>query len=337
MTAAPLGISFGGAPVTVRSAAPADRGAVLELLSASLGWVPDELSSRYFTWKHEENPAGVSPAWVAVADDRILGFRTFLRWQLEQPHGPDLSAVRAVDTATHPDAAGQGIFRRLTLHGLDAMRAEGVDLVFNTPNAQSRAGYLTMGWSDVGRLPAGVRPAGIRSLGRMLRARVPAERWSSLSEAGEPVAAVLADTGVGVLLASVAPAVRIRTRLTVDHLRWRYGFDRLAYRAIVLGGDPKRGLAVFRVRGRGSATEAVLCELVVPDGDRSAGRALQRELARQTGADYVIRLGGPAVDAAGFVRLPGQGPRLVWQGLAPGAGPPPLSGVEMSLGDIELF
>ena len=326
-----------GPEVTVRSAVPSDRDAVLGLLSASLGWVPDDLSARYFAWKHEENPAGPSPAWVAEADGRLLGFRTFLRWRLQQPHGPDLSAIRAVDTATHPDASGQGIFRRLTVHGLEAMRAEGVDVVFNTPNAKSRSGYLTMGWSDVGRLRTAVRPAGIGGLGRMLRARVPAERWSAVSAAGDPASSVLAHEGVDDLLGSCAVPDTIRTLRTARHLLWRYGFDRLAYRAIVLGGDPRQGIAVFRVRSRGTATEAVLGELLVPEGDRGAARALQRAVARETGADYILRLGGSVIDRAGFVRLPGQGPRLVWQGLAPGSQTPSLGAVDFSLGDIELF
>ncbi len=336
MTTARAGAAGARAEVQVRPAEPADRGAVIDLLSASLGWVPDDLSARYFAWKHEDNPAGPSPAWVATTDDRIVGFRTFLRWRLEQPGGPDLRAVRAVDTATHPAAAGQGIFRRLTLHALEQVRAEGVDLVFNTPNASSRPGYLSMGWSDVGRLPASVRPAGPLAPVRMARARVPAERWSSPCTAGHPAAELLADDGVAGLLEALAPASRIRTARTVDHLRWRYGFERLAYRAIALHDDPARGLAVFRVRGRGTASEAALCELLVPAGDQGAERQLARGVARQSGADYVIRLGGPVLAPSGFVRLPRQGPRLVWRDLAGGA-PPALDAVGFSLGDIELF
>ncbi len=34
---------------------------------------------------------------------------------------------------------------------------DGVDVVFNTPNDQSRPGYLKMGWSEVGRVPVAVR------------------------------------------------------------------------------------------------------------------------------------------------------------------------------------
>ena len=92
---------------------------MLDLLDASLGWVPDELHRAFFAWKHRENPFGPSPAWVATdgADRRVphvppLGVRA---------DGGSSRAVRAVDTATHPDHQGQGIFTALTLHALDAL------------------------------------------------------------------------------------------------------------------------------------------------------------------------------------------------------------------------
>jgi GNAT superfamily N-acetyltransferase len=323
----------------VRSSGRADREAVLRLLSASLGWVPDGLFDSFFSWKHEQGPFGSSPAWVAVDGDRVVGFRTFVRWEFDHPDGRLRRAVRAVDTATHPDHQGRGIFRRLTLHGVEAMRSEGVDMVFNTPNAQSRPGYLRMGWSEVGRLPASVRPTSPGAAVRMLRARVPAERWSLPSDGGVPAPEALAGPEVAALLASLAPARGLRTRRSPEQLRWRYGFEPLRYRAVSLGGDPAEGLAVYRVRRRGPAVEAALCEVLVPGGDGGAARALGRAVARASGADYVIRLGGAPLDAAGYARLPGQGPVLTWRPVAAPetATPPPLGDWQLALGDVELF
>jgi GNAT superfamily N-acetyltransferase len=90
-------------------------------------------------------------------------------------------AVRAVDTATHPDYQGRGIFTRLTLHALDELATEGIEFVFNTPNDQSRPGYLKMGWQVVGQLPTAVRPTRLARIARVAKARVPAERWSTPS------------------------------------------------------------------------------------------------------------------------------------------------------------
>ena len=153
--------------IEVRPAVGADRPAVLALLADSLGWDRDEVFAAFFEWKHVQNPFGPSPAWVAVTGNRVVGFRTFLRWRFEHPDGRTRSAVRAVDTATAPDQQGRGIFRRLTMTAVDELRAEGVDFVFNTPNVQSRPGYLRMGWSTVGRMPLVARVAGISSLLRM--------------------------------------------------------------------------------------------------------------------------------------------------------------------------
>src|SRR5205823_70862 len=131
------------------------------------------------------NPFGASPAWVALDGDRVIGFRTFMRWEFGHA-GRVYRAVRAVDTATHPEYQGRGIFSQLTRAGLDAMHNDGVDYVFNTPNEQSRPGYLKMGWHLVGRLPVSVRVRSPFSGLRVLRARVPADKWSSVCNAGVP-------------------------------------------------------------------------------------------------------------------------------------------------------
>ena len=65
-------------------------------------------------------------------------------------------AVRAVDTATHPDHQGKGIFKKLTLALLEECEREGVDFVYNTPNGNSKSGYLKMAWQELGKLPVQV-------------------------------------------------------------------------------------------------------------------------------------------------------------------------------------
>ncbi|MDQ1476788.1 MAG: hypothetical protein QOE62_2017, partial [Actinomycetota bacterium] len=84
--------------ISVRRAIDADRPAVLDLLADSLGWTRDQAFAEFFRWKHLENPFGPSPAWVAVEDEVVVGFRTFLRWEFEHPDGRTRRAVRAVDT-----------------------------------------------------------------------------------------------------------------------------------------------------------------------------------------------------------------------------------------------
>jgi GNAT superfamily N-acetyltransferase len=332
MTAAPSGLD-------VRAVAPDDRAALLELLASSLDWVPNELFDRFFEWKHVENPFGRSPAWVAVEAGRLVGFRTFLRWELEDPTGRVHRAVRAVDTATHPDHRGRGVFRELTMHALDRVREESVELVFNTPNDKSRPGYLSMGWQEVGRVATALRATRPGAVTRMLRSRVPAERWSLPATAGSPALEILTDSRISTLLARLAPPGGLRTPRSPQYLRWRYGFEPLRYRVIALEQDPSDGVAVFRLRRRGSAIEAALCDVLVPEGDTSRERALVSEVARTSGADYVIRVGASPGDIrAGFVHVPRIGPVLTWRHVTLEAGDVPhLRDLDLALGDIELF
>ena len=310
---------------------------MLELLSASLGWTADDHVESFFRWKHEASPFGPSPGWVALDGERYVGFRTFLRWEFERAAGRVYRAVRAVDTATDPGYRGRGIFRQLTLRALDELAQDRVDFVFNTPNSQSRPGYLKMGWTQVGRLPAAVRFTSPLSPWRAARSRVSAERWSTPIPAGRPAGEVLADPSLGGLLDAIAPDDRLRTRRTPDYLRWRYGFGPLAYRAVTVTERVEDGLAVFRARRRGTSLECAVVEVLVPDGDGSAGRELIRSVAATSGADYMIRIGGPLVDRSGFVRAPRQGPVLTWRPLT-GANPGGrLDDWNLGLGDIELF
>jgi len=311
----------------MRRVTDADMPAVLALLEASLGWVPDEQHAAFFDWKHRANPFGESPAWVAVDGDRIVGFRTFLRWEFERA-GEVVRAVRAVDTATHPDYQGRGIFSKLTRHALDEMRSEGVGFVFNTPNDQSRPGYLKMGWQDVGRLPVHARPRSVGALLRLARARVPADKWSQPSDAGVAAAEALDDhDAVAALLERCAPPLGFATRRTSAFLAWRYGFAPLAYRAM----STDDGMVLFRLRRRGPAVEATIADLLVMDR-RAAGPMLRR-VVRESGADYAIVLGERA---PGFVPVPKQGPRLTWREVTEAA-MPALADWSLVLGDVELF
>ncbi|MGH9119721.1 MAG: GNAT family N-acetyltransferase [Acidimicrobiales bacterium] len=331
-------MSNGSQELELRRCEPGDEPAVLALLQASLGWVPDDQHARFFRWKHVENAFGPSPAWVAVDEGRVVGFRVLMRWEFasDRADGRVVRAVRAVDTATHPDYQGRGIFSRLTLHALDELRHEGVAFVFNTPNDQSRPGYLKMGWQLVGRLPVLARPRSPAALARLARARTPADKWSEPSDAGSPVGQVLADPAPVEALLTELPTGGIATRRSVEYLRWRYGFGPLAYRAVVAPGGVADGVVIFRLRRRGPALEAAVCEELAPPA--TVGRLL-RAVLRASGADHAVRLGGPDRVRAGFVPLPGQGPTLVWRdvtGTAAAARPEPAQW-RLALGDVELF
>lgn len=322
------------ADLTIRKASEDDQAAVLDLFRDTLGWHQGDPNEELFVWKHRDNPFGPSLAWVAVHGDRVVGYRTLLRWRFLTDDGKVAKAVRAVDTATARDCQGLGIFRRLTIEAVADLTRAGDGFVFNTPNDQSRPGYLKMGWTAARRLPVGVLPAGPKALARMARARVPAELWSESTTAGEDAREVLQDRGVAEGLLQHAPKHGFRTDRSPAYLAWRTALGPLHYRVLpVSKRDWAEGGLVFRLRRRGKALEAVVIEQLVPDW--RSGAVLLARLLRATGADYAIGLRtGPS---AGLLPMPmpGFGPLLTTRPLA--GSPPDPSAWASTMGDIELF
>lgn len=133
---------------------------IVELLKLSLGDSLIPKSEEYFSWKHFKNPFGKSFLFLAKENEELIGVRAFMQWKFKRDL-TTVTAVRAVDTATHPDHQGKGIFKKLTLHAVDVCKDKGVDMVFNSPNSSSRPGYLKMGWKDNGKMPLLIGPGSI--------------------------------------------------------------------------------------------------------------------------------------------------------------------------------
>jgi GNAT superfamily N-acetyltransferase len=321
--------------IEIRRATPDDRPQILGLMRTSLGWGTDPRYEQVFAWKHDANPFGPSPAWVALKDDQIVGFRTFMRWEFEYC-GDVVRAVRAVDTATHPDHQGQGIFRRLTLRALDELRDDGVAFVFNTPNQRSRPGYLKMGWEVLGRIPLRIQPHSLRAAWNLALTRVAVDRWpiEANTMPGRPAVEVFADhKSVEDLVATIPTSSQLTTLRDARYLSWRYGLPALGYRVLQLETDATAGLTVFRLRKRGASVQAAITETLWPPGTVRSGRCLGRVL-RRSAVDYTISVPGPRGIAG--IRLPHNGPQLTGRAIVASA-VPPIGKWDLTLGDIELF
>lgn len=119
-----------------------------QVLALTKAHLDDEFSEAFFKWKHLENPFGVSFAMGAWESDRLVGLRLFMRWEFIGPNNEIVKAIRPVDTVTHTDYRGKGIFKTLTLQGLE-LNHNNYDIIFNTPNQNSLPGYLKMGWQKI--------------------------------------------------------------------------------------------------------------------------------------------------------------------------------------------
>jgi len=271
----------------VRHATSQDVPAIVELLKQSLGESLVPKSAAYWMWKHVNNPYGESPTLLSEDGGRIVGVRAFMRWQWKQGDRR-FEAVRAVDTATHPDYQGKGIFRKLTLDLLEECKGKGWAFVFNTPNEKSKPGYIKMGWSEAGKLPIDCRL--VRPLGMALN--VVRQRPQPVMPADESVGTYLRHAALPALIAQTEAQIggRVQTVHSVDSLRWRYEDVPVEqyFAAGETGQNDLRSLFFYRVKPSRLGLEFRVTDLFLASPDAVAGvKRVLKEEVRKRKAHYV--------------------------------------------------
>lgn len=332
----------------VRALRPGDTEAVLALLRIGLGAGTVPRTPEFWRWKHDRNPFGRSYGLVAESGDRLVGVRVFLRWSFHAGER-ELLALRAVDTVTHPDWRGRGLFSRLTRELLAEVKplaevgTAGAGLVFNTPNRRSRPGYLKMGWRVAGRPPLMAR---CRNPLRRRRRRPEDARRADLSTL-PALAELLAPPSC-----MPRPENRVDGRLSTArspaYLRWRYGeIPGIEYRILERHRQGDRAALVFRERRRRGRTEIDVAEVFTGGSEGGIGLAadLLRELVRQGRADWLLAVASPgsperrALRRAGFVPVRWLAPRMTVLSLGNRSRDcvPSVDSWRWSLGDLEIF
>jgi hypothetical protein len=140
-----------GINIDYQLAKPSDLEQIVSLFEVCLGSDGGAPTVEFWNWKHNQNPGGVSPVILAWDNDKLVGIRAFMCFKFHNKNGV-IKAYRPVDTATHPEYQGKGIFKNLTLSLIeDLKKINQAAFIFNTPNDQSKPGYLKMGWIEWGR------------------------------------------------------------------------------------------------------------------------------------------------------------------------------------------
>ncbi len=277
-------------------------GDALELIVTALGPGSERTPRipRFFDWKHREGPSGPSFLFGARSHEgQLVGLRAFQRWSVATPQGGQLQAVRAVDTSTHPAHQRRGIFTGLTGKGLEILKSRGVDFVFNTPNSQSRSGYLKMGWELVAEIPIWVKP---NSPGKFT-AR---ERGHSLDQIVE----THGTESLEQLLGETRPQATLHIPKNVEYLRWRYKQHPAVEYSFrhTANGSGLDALLITCVSARGRWRELAICELFARS--LPAGVALLREALSESGCHYAMSCShncwptSQALSALGFRVVP---------------------------------
>lgn len=142
----------------IKESTASDKVLIVDLLKQSLSEKVTKKTESIWNFKHELNPFGASYVLVAFDEQMLVGVRAFMQWRW-QLNDKLIVAYRAVDTATHPNHQGKGIFVKLTQQALSTVEKKEDCFIFNTPNEKSLPGYLKMGWRIIDALPIAIVPA----------------------------------------------------------------------------------------------------------------------------------------------------------------------------------
>jgi len=235
----------------IRNATADDLSSIVTLLKASLGETLVPKSEALWRWKHEDNPFGASYVLLAELDNQLIGLRAFLQWKWQNKNGI-YKTVRAVDTATHPNHQGKGLFKKLTLQAVADCKHDGVDFVFNTPNEKSRPGYLKMGWVDQGPMPISIKP--VRPVSILINKL---KGITASDESHLPIADWNILTGLPEIISHTDR--HLQTIVSKAYVHWRYAINPLlAYSFIT---DHKSYLLVYRMKSQGSIRECRIADV----------------------------------------------------------------------------
>jgi len=330
----------------IRPATPQDKPAMIELLKKSLGEGLIPKSEALWTWKHEQNPFGASFVLLAEENGALIGLRAFMQWQWKW-NNTVYKAIRAVDTATHPDHQGKGIFKKLTLKQLELCKQQGIHFVFNTPNDQSRPGYLKMGWVQQGRMPLKLKVLNPIGLAYALAFK----KGPAGSGAEDPTPTQSWDPKVFSLMDNYkSNSDLVNTELSAAYIRWRYADNPLFnYNYFT---DFENFLLIGRIKSHSFTRELRLVDCMLFN-NASTNRRINSQISKavlpycKKNQIQVISFSGQqyqshrsALGFMGIIPVQNRGPIVTLRDLNMNEQFPKLLDVKnwgYSLGDMELF
>lgn len=129
----------------------ASLGDYVALFEAAFG-KDSKLTEAYLQWQYLDNP-----------DGRVIGTDAFLNGELAAHYAiiprryrwnaRSFRAALSVNTATHPDHQGKGLFTRLANATYEAAAAGGVQFVVGAANANSVGGFIRkLGFQSLGQI-----------------------------------------------------------------------------------------------------------------------------------------------------------------------------------------
>ena len=272
-----------------------DEEQILELYSAVFGEITDKNKwLNEWKWKYKQNPAGEPIIWVACCDNKIVAQYAIAPVKIKFGDRT-VTAAQSVDTMTHPDYQGRGIFVALTAEVFKEAARRDVAFIYGFPNKLTS--WHEKNWHKVGNLSFMIKPVNINKLVRsyIVSPKIPGIICAGLiklaigllfhegrrkNRGDIKISKIKAfDQRADKLWANVSGDYQIRVLKNKEYLDWRYtalpGNEYEIYAAEKQ--EEIRGYLVFKCMSQRGLKTAYVLDLIAPLQDRTAAYFLVKK------------------------------------------------------------
>jgi GNAT superfamily N-acetyltransferase len=257
-------------------------------------------TEEHLRWQYWDNPAGPVTVDFAhpVADEERLAAIYSVQPTRLRVRGNVRYAVQSLDTLTHKEFRGRGLFVTMAKRTFERAREVEAACVYGFPNGHSAHGFFErLGWQRLDPVPFLVKPLRARYLlGKALRGRVKESLIPdfSLSFRGQPEveAGVILkvvdqiDERFSHLWSTFARDVGVAVERDAKYLTWRLGKPGQSYRVVgAFEGEHLVGYAISTVKPKHGGRIAYVLELLFDPLRPAVGRALLGELVQYATAE----------------------------------------------------
>jgi len=143
-----------------------DEHAIFELRKAAYPSVEVDQQTwlERWHWMYRENPAGNAKVWLAEVGDRIVGQSAVIPVRMKCGREV-VTGFQSIDTLTHPDYRGQGIYTTLAQQAYAEAASEGMHVGYRFPNRNSHPiAVKKLDWFDVAQRRIMFKPCNWRNI-----------------------------------------------------------------------------------------------------------------------------------------------------------------------------
>lgn len=121
-------------------------------------------SSKHWKWEYRNNPNDRLDIILAVYENKIVGHYAVIPVKMKIGNKEYMTSL-SLDTMTHRNHRGQGIFPTLAIKLYDVLGKNGIPITYGFPNAFSIRGFIKkLNWFEISDVPIYIRPLNFISL-----------------------------------------------------------------------------------------------------------------------------------------------------------------------------